>query len=286
MIRLHRLALAVAALGLLALPGTALGDGFGFPVEEDYGPGITITGAGLARVHAPSRPSDRSIERAIDAAQPLAANRAVRDARGRAEAIAAAAGVQLGEVAKVELQDAFQQFGQPRGRCGRSRRTKRLRCSTPPFVASAATVTFSIVDGAAGSDDARTVQAYGAASVPVEPQNPRSSGSIRRALFAARLAVIPGATAAARHNVETAAGAAGLTLGPIVSISERQEPYFYDNIVLGSFGPGLFCGIVSRPVFRRDPNTGRRRVVRRVRSRRCFFPRTFSLRLEATYEAR
>ena len=284
MIRVHRLALAIAALGLLALPGTALGDGY-FPVQEDYGPGITINGAGLARVIAPNRPSDRSIQRVIDAAEPVAANRAVRDARGRAEAIANAAGVKLGEVAKVELQDAFERFGPPRGHCRRARRTKRLRCTAPRFTASAATVTFSIVGGAEGSEDARTVQAYGTDSVAVTPENPRSSGSIRRALFAARLAVVPGATAAARHNVETAAGAAGLTLGPIVSISEQLEPY-YGEIALGSFGPGLFCGVVRRPVFRRDPKTGRRRVVRRVRTRRCFFPGTLSLRLEATYEAR
>jgi hypothetical protein len=154
------------------------------------------------------------------------------------------------------------------------------------LTAAAATVTFSIVGGAQGSEDARKVKAYGAGSVPVEPKNPRSNRSIRQALFAARLAVIPEAAGAARQNVETAARSADLTLGGIVSIADQSEaPYFYD-VALGSFGPGEFCRVERRPIFRRDRGTGRRRVVRRVRRRRCFFPRTLRLRVEATYEAR
>lgn len=120
---------------------------------------------------------------------------------------------------------------------------------------------------------------------PVKPRNRRDNRSIGQALSAARLAVTPEAATTARGQVETAARSAGLTLGAIVSISEQRQPYPYDA-ALGSFGPGRFCGIVRRAVFRRDPDTGRSRVVRRVRRRRCQFPRTFSLRLEATYEVR
>lgn len=78
-----------------------------------------------------------------------------------------------------------------------------------------------------------------------------------------------------------------LAVGPIISLSEQRQPYpyFYDA-ALGSFGPGQFCGVVRRPIFRRDPETGRPRLVRRVRNRACRFPRTLDLRLEATYEAR
>jgi uncharacterized protein YggE len=275
--------IAVTALGLLLVPGAALAQ-FA-PVEEEAGPGITITGAGFAHVAAPSRLSDLSIQDAIDAAQPIAVTHAVGDARERAEAIARAAGARLGPVDQVELQDAFPQFRQSQSHCRRSRRTRRLRCRVPPLTAAAATVTFSIAGGAQGSEDARKVKAYGAASIPVEPKNPRGNASIRRAFLAARLAVIPEATAAARRNVETAARSAGLTLGGIVSISEQAEPYFYDA-ALGSFGPGQYCRVIRLPITRRDPQTGRRRVVRRVRRRRCFFPRTLRLRFEATYEAR
>lgn len=94
------------------------------------------------------------------------------------------------------------------------------------------------------------------------------------------------AAAAARRSAETAARSLGLTLGGIVSIAEQRQPYpyFYD-LTLGSFDPGQFCGVVRRPIVGRDPETGVVRILRRVRERRCRFPRTFSLRLEAVYEA-
>jgi uncharacterized protein DUF541 len=251
-----RRAVTVAMLGMLSVPGTALAQTLS--AEPDAPPGITITGIGFARLAAPG------------AAQPTAVGRAVRDARRRAAAIAAEARVQPGQVTEVELQDTFQQFGGPRPAL---------------FAAAAATVTFSIVDGAGGSDEAREVSAYGSASAPVEPRNPRGNRSIRRAVLAARLAVTPRAAAAALRNARIAAGAAGLEPGGIVSISEQREPYFYE-VALGSFGPARFCGIIRRSIFRRDPDTGRSRLVRRVRRRRCNFPRPYALRLEATYEAR
>jgi hypothetical protein len=81
------------------------------PVQEEPAPGITMSGTGLARVAAPGRPSDDSIQRAIEAAQPSAASRAVRDAHRRSAAIARAAGVQLGRAVKVELRDEFSSSG-------------------------------------------------------------------------------------------------------------------------------------------------------------------------------
>jgi len=86
------------------------------------------------------------------------------------------------------------------------------------------------------------------------------------------------------------AGAAGLALGGLVSVSEAPAPFygygssFYDP-ALGQFGPGQFCGFFSRPVFRQDPRTGLPQVVRRVRSRRCAHEATYSLHLEIAYTA-
>ena len=278
------LAVSVVAMGLLIMPGTALAKFF--PGEEEPPPGVTISGAGFARVAAPARLSDASIQRAIDAAEPTAGTRGVRDARQRATVIAEAVGVRLGQLTRVELEDTLAQFGQTRRHCRPPRRRARQRCRVPAFTAVAATVTFSIVGGAQGSG-APEVEAYGAASAPVSPKKPRSDGSIRQTLGAARVAVTPKAAAAARRNVQIAAGAAGLAVGPIISLSEQRQPYpyFYDA-ALGSFGPGQFCGVVRRPIFRRDPETGRPRLVRRVRNRACRFPRTLDLRLEAAYEAR
>lgn len=278
-------AVAVIALGLLTVPGAALGKVFPGG-EGEAPPGVTISGTGFAGVAAPDRLSEASIQRAIDAAQPRAVTRALRSARQRATAIADAAGIELGQLVKLEIEDAFAQFGLSRRHCRGPRRERPARCRVPPVTAATATVTFSIVNGAQGSDGPE-VQAYGSASAPTEPDNARSDRSIRQALDAARAAVTPRAAKAARRSVETAARSAGLTVGGVISIAEQRQPYpyFYD-VTLGSFGPGQFCGIVRRTIFGRDPETGRPRPLRRVRDRRCHFPRIFDLRLEATYEAR
>lgn len=277
--------LPVAVLGLLMTPGAALAKFFP-EGGQDAPAGVTISGTGFARVDAPNRLSEDSIERAVEAAKPRAASRAVRDARARAAAIADTLGVELGPLSRLELEDTPGQFGQGRRYCRRPRPNRQRRCQAPSFTATAATVTFSIVDGAQASSGPE-VSAPGAASVPTEPENPRGNRSIRLALGAARIAATPKAAVAARQSAETAARAAGLTLGAIVSISEPQQPYpyFYDP-TLGSFGAGQFCGVVRRVRARRDPETGRRRIIRRTIGRRCRFPRTLTLRLEATYEAR
>ena len=90
----------LAALVLAAVPGQALAQGgyygpFG-PPQEDYGPGVTVSGAGLARVKAPSQLNDDSIRQAVSAARAKAISRAVADARQRAEAVATATGISLG----------------------------------------------------------------------------------------------------------------------------------------------------------------------------------------------
>jgi hypothetical protein len=269
----------LAALVLAALPGQALASGpFGQP-QEDYGPGITVAGAGLARVTAPSQPTEESIERAVDAVRPRAVARAVADARQRAEAIAGAVGVSLGGVHAVELGLGFPQ----RDPCRRSRRTRELRCVAPRFASSSATVTFEIVGGAASSEGSRELSASATGTAAVEFER-RTSPAIRHALFAARRAATPDAARAAHENIELAAQASGLTLGPLFSIVEQANPYGYDA-VLGSFAPGTYCGTVVRGIVRRDPETGLRRVVRRRRVRRCFAPETFQVSVEATYLA-
>src|SRR5215207_4063674 len=100
----------LTALILAALPAQALAQGpfgpFGQP-QEDYGPGVSVGGAGLARVTAPRQLTEESVEQAIDAARPRAVARAVADARRRAEAIAAVVGASLGSVEAAELGAGF-----------------------------------------------------------------------------------------------------------------------------------------------------------------------------------
>ena len=280
-----RTAAVIAAIaGLLALPGTAGGKAFPVPPffpEEEYPPGVTITGSGLARVAAPGDLDERSIDEAVEEARPRAVSRAVRDARRSAESIAAALGVTLAEVEAIELGAAFPERDR---HCRLPRRGRPARCRVPEFTGATATVTFAIQGGGAAAEGGREVTGSGTAAVPVEPRDPDSSPAIRVALARARLAALPEAARKTKRNVETAAGAAGLTLGPIVSIVEEQNPYGYGR-TLGAFALGRFCGKVRSVRVRRDPDTGERRVIRSKPRRRCFFPRTLNVRLEATFAA-
>jgi Protein of unknown function (DUF541) len=273
----------VAALGLAAVPGQALAQGgyygpFG-PQQEDYGPGVTVSGAGLARVKAPSRVTEDSVHQAVDAARRKAISRAVADARQRSEGIAAAVGISLGPADAVELNPGFRE----REPCRRSRRTGEVRCSVPAFTSASATVTFEIAGGASSDEGARELSASGSDSALVGAKR-RTSPAIRHALFVARDEATPEAAKEARTNVELGAQGAGLTLSQPFSFVEQLSPYGYDTL-LGAFAPGIFCGTVTRGIIRRDPETGERELVGRRRVRRCYSPRSLPVTLEATYLA-
>lgn len=260
-------AVALAAALSLHTPATAEAKFSGEGGASEAPPGITVTGIGFAPANAD------------------AVSRAVRDARQRAAAIAGALRLELGKPEAVELPE-LTQFGNPIACRGRGERAPG--CRPPSQTAAAATVTFAIVGGASGEAATRTVAAYGAASAPVEPRNRSRSRSIKSAILAARREVTPEAAAAGWRNARIAAAAADLHLGAIVSVAEAIPFYygtsFYDA-ALGSFGPGQFCGIVRRPVVRRDPETGAPRVVRRVPHRRCFAPSTYGIQFAVGYEA-
>jgi Protein of unknown function (DUF541) len=255
----RRLALAAVVVAAF-FPGEALAQFAGplpFQVpSEDYGPGITVTGAGFAPLGQRER----------------ATARAVGDARRRAEAIAAALDVAVGDVRTVEVTAPFE----PRPEC---RRPESPRCS--PLDAVSAEATFSIAGGPTSDEDARELTGIGVGQAAVEPAR-RTSPSIRRALRAGRLAATPAAAEAAAANARAAATAIGVPVGPLFSVVESASFYGYDP-VLGTFGAGRFCGIVTRGIYRPDPETGRVRLVRRVRKRRCFNPRSATVRLEVTY---
>jgi len=255
---MSRLALAAAAVALLALAPSANAQFYGpFPQPaEDYGPGITVSGSGFA----PLDHRDRATARAVG------------DARRRAEAIADAMGVSIGEVRGVELLAPFD----PRPACVNSH-TKR--CA--PLDAVSATVTFAIAGGPTSDDDAREVKGTGTSFARLEVDR-RTSPAIRRAFRATRLAVTPDAAKAARANAEAAATAAGIQLGGLFSVVEATTAAYGYDASLGSFGPGQFCGTFRRSIGRRDPKTGRFRIVRRVRVHRCYKPRA-AVRLDATY---
>jgi len=277
-----RAALA-AAIILAAVPGLALAQGGYYgpfpPQQEEYGPGVSVSGAGLARVKAPAQLNEDSVEQAVKAARSEAVAHAVADARQRAEGIAAAVGVSLGSAHAVELTPGLRE----REPCRRSRRTNKLRCVVPAFTSISATLTFEIVGGATSDDGARELSASGTESALVGAER-KTSPAIRRALFAARDEATPEAAKTARANVELAAQGSGLTVGQPFSIVEEANSYGY-NPLLGAFAPGIFCGLVTRGIIRRDPETNRPRLVGRRRVRRCFSPRRLQVTVEATYLA-
>jgi hypothetical protein len=256
-------AAAVAALVASQLAAGAAASGLSPAAESEAGPGITITGIGFARTGP-----------GPGAAGSIAVRRAVRNAGTRAAAVAAAIGVVVGSAEEVDLREPGQ-FA--------DRRPSKI-------TAAAATVRFAILGGATDAAGLREVKAYGSASARVNPAESDRSRPIKLAMLASRRRVTPLAARAARGNAAAAARAAGLALGPIVSIAEAPPLYygygssFYDP-ALGQFGPGQFCGFFSRPVFRQDPRTGLPQVVRRVRSRRCAHQSTYSLHLEIAYLA-
>jgi hypothetical protein len=272
--------LLLCAAALAAIAGQAVAKG---PlVEPDNGPdprGLTLSGTGLAYVTPPARPTDASIRRAVDAAKPHAIARAVAQARARAQALAATAGLTLGDAQAVTERDAAAEFGFVQERyCSRGRRP---RCRVPLFSAATVTVTFATAETSAATPAGRALVANGDAAAPVRPRDRRSSASIRRAMDATRLAAAPVALTEARADADRLAHGTGIPLGSLFSIAEVRRPY--EDPAAGPFGPGRFCGTIRRAIFRRDPATGRRRVVRRVSERRCYFSSTLSVGLRVTF---
>ena len=229
------------------------------------------------------RPTEASIERAIAAARPAALRRAVRRARARAVALAAGGGLTLGPAVVVtERKQGIEQgyVGSERY-CFRSRRgDRRTTCRPPRATSATVSVTFASAQTSAAMATGRAVVVPGIVAVPVLPEDRRSSPSILRALGAAQDAATPAALVAGRRALRATAAAAGFPAGELIAIAEVRRPF--EDFSAGSFGPGRFCGLVTRRIVRRDAS-GRRRVVRRVRRRTCYFSRELSVGLRLTY---
>ncbi len=141
--------------------------------------------------------------------------------------------------------------------------------------------------GAATAQEGGTVTALGTSQVGVTPKDRQSEASIRQAVAAVRPQAVRLAVRSARAEARLMAREAGLVLGPIVGIENYQSPYgpYGPGFISGRFGTNNYCGIVTRPVRRLNPATGRRVVVRRVRERRCFPPPYVPAAVEVTFSA-
>ena len=136
----------------------------------------------------------------------------------------------------------------------------------------------------ATADQSQSVTATGSAQIKVVPKNRKSESSIEAAVEAAREAGIPAALKDAHSYALKYARAAGLTLGPIESVSDASSNGFaYGPGFYGPFGPNQFCGTVRRPVVK--VVTGKKKVVATKKVHRCFVPPLVATALTVTYSA-
>jgi len=194
--------------------------------------------------------------------------RAVAQARERAATIARVAGLALGDVQLVAERDLEAEAGFIAWRPGRP-------------VATTVAVTFATQQTTAAQTTGRATTAVGLGRSRVRPRDRRSNASIRAAVMRARLRADEAAVRDAVAEAQRLAAASGAVLGVPLALAERHR--VFDDPGIGSFGPGRYCGPYRRAIVRRDPRTGRRRVVRRVTERRCFFPSRAMVALRITY---
>jgi hypothetical protein len=131
-----------------------------------------------------------------------------------------------------------------------------------------------------------SVTATGTGQARVLPKNRHSNSSIQTAYEAARKAAIASAISDAHGYALDYAHGVGLTLGPVVAVSDQQTSGFYgpgSQAFLGPFGPGKFCGTERQPIFKRVKN--RQKVIGFKKVHRCIVPAFAYTTLTLTYSA-
>jgi hypothetical protein len=144
------------------------------------------------------------------------------------------------------------------------------------------------------ADATVTITATGTGSVKVVPKNRHSNSSIAAAEAAAHKASVTPALADAKSRAQTYASAAGLTLGPLVAISDQapSEGFFFPSTVPGPFGTGKFCGTERVEVGKAQVKIvdGKKVIeppkkVRFKKVHRCIVPSPATTTLAVTYSA-
>lgn len=164
------------------------------------------------------------------------------------------------------------------------------------FRTVAAVVAFAFIAGClaavanaqapATSPTERTLVAVGTGVVKVTPKDKTSNASIVAAVEAAEAKALPKALAEARSEATELATAAGVTLGPLISLSNSPAsggvffgPYYPTT---GTFGPGKFCGNVrTRSV--KIGKDGKRHFGKTRTHRTCRIPPTVQRSVQLTF---
>jgi uncharacterized protein YggE len=151
-------------------------------------------------------------------------------------------------------------------------------------VACAAALCLAVAPAAQAQD--RTIVAGGTGQVTVTPKDRKSNDSIAAAVKNAYAAALPKAIADAREEAGELATAAGVTLGPLVTVSNVAAQPFYGGFFagpeVGTFGPGKFCGTVRTPIVH-TTRSGRRRVVGTRSRHTCRVPSTITRSVTLTF---
>ena len=163
---MSRRVLVLCVLGVLALPAVAGAQEVPAPVPGERF--IGVSGAASARVQAPARRTNATIARAVRRASLAALPRAIAAARQRAEVVARATGLRLGEVRSVDetrfgpFFDGFGRYGPGQYCATRTRRifarrrpgearprvirtVRERRCDVPPRTSTVVAVTFAVI---------------------------------------------------------------------------------------------------------------------------------------------
>ena len=133
----------------------------------------------------------------------------------------------------------------------------------------------------------RTLVAVGTGTITVTPKDRKDNASIVAAVKDANDRALPAALGDARTQATQLAAAAGVTLGPVISLSNSGPsaggifygPYYG---TVGTFGPNRFCGTVRT----RSSTIGRdgRRHYGRLKSHRiCRVPSVVQRTVQLTY---
>jgi uncharacterized protein YggE len=132
-----------------------------------------------------------------------------------------------------------------------------------------------------------TLIASGAGQVKPTPRDRNDNASIAAAVEKAEAKALPLAVADARAQAQELAGATGVTLGALVSVSNSAPtngfygPGFYYGAG-GTFGPGKFCGNVRTRHTIVDANG--KRHPGKVRTRRmCRVPQSVQRQVSLTF---
>jgi Protein of unknown function (DUF541) len=162
----------------------------------------------------------------------------------------------------------------------------RSLATTPLITTLAVAVLPSAALAQQASPPGPTVTATGTAQIKPAPGDRHSDNSIRAAVEAAYAKALPQAVADARADAARLATAAGLSLGPLVSISDAQAagyPPFIYAPQNGTFGNGHFCGQVRNFRTKVGPNGVRRRILLKGTHKVCRVPGTVAASVSVTY---